>query len=1282
MIDAPTLPTGPLEHASMDYARLREEGLRLLGRLAGAQWTDFNAHDPGITILEQLCYAITDLGYRTDLAMPELLAGGDPWLPGPEAILTTDPVTLADLRRLALDVPGVGNAWAEESADTSVPIYHHAGSRELRLRADPAEPDAAPVRMRGLHRVIVQTTEQLSGDAARAQVAARLHAARALGSDLEVALAESYQVGLRAALEVDAVADPAALVAEIVERIEAYLAPEPRFLALEEARRGGRALKEILDGPHLARGFVEALPDRRRTVTVSDLIHAILDVPAVRAVRSLVLEGAAAGLERWVVEIPPGSVATLAPTAELTLHRDGIPVRVDPTAVRRRRDERRARRAGAVRTRPAPRPAPQPRPRDLTRHRSIQYQLPAAYGVGPLGLPASAPPARRAQARQLAAYLLIFDQLFANALAQLAHARELLSPGPGDRTYFAAAVADDRLGLDELRIQDPATHRAWLDGAIEAGDPEERRGRFFAHLLARFAEEPVADPRAFLRGYARSSRARGSGYDVSRPGDAAGGSGFEDRLRHKLGLRDGLRFHVVEHVLLRPLPEDRAQLAGEGEPQVPLLAGVAGPDPWSLQISIVVEEPALAGHDLEQLEQLVEQTIRTETPAHLTVHLHWLGDADGVDHWRAFEDAWEGFRAALRAYRDARLGGARMPDGLQLRARDARDRVIDLLGFGRTYPLRDLPLPAQIVVAPGTAARIPIGFGQVGVTYELRTREGKPIPGVPAVDGTGGPIELVTPPIDVDATFRILAVKQDGAGTPARREAWLGAAVRVIEGVDPALVARIRLPVLDPRIDSPRPSDARLGDWGVPAEVEVLASQEGVTYELIEHAADLGDVAQHRVLSAQPVVGTSGTIVLRTVALEEDVDLRVRGQRATGTPSDPVIRTGILDLVLPLRIRANPAVPVQVAPSVVAHGGAAVVRLEATQPGTSYRLHRGRVRDRDFVLGAAGGAPTVDVPGDGRTVRLARPPRPARWEELPDFAPVGDAADGGGGALELPIGAPVTEDTFLLVQASRRHPSGPLGAGSEELVSAVQLDRALAVLVRPEPEPALRLAVAMAGGQATGPLLVSGGQPGVFYELRLDGEEAPIGGPAYFHQRDDQRAQLNKGIDQLAIEVDAVIARDRPGPAGDPRTTPPPDPLLDTAPLPAGSVLRVRARKAMSGLTTALPRGAVLDDVPAIAAVPAAVAPGEPATIAIAASRPDERYRLLRDGQPVGDEVAGTGATLELPAGALEARTVFAVAVTRLSEAALAVERRVEVAVDVVIGAGSDEGADDGEPAT
>src|SRR3954452_4711574 len=112
-----TISTAPLEHPAMDYAALRAAGIRQLERLAGPQWTDFNTHDPGITILEQLCYAITDLGYRTAYPMPELLAGGDPWLPGPEDILTTDPVTADDVRKLAIDIAGVGNAWVEDPAD-------------------------------------------------------------------------------------------------------------------------------------------------------------------------------------------------------------------------------------------------------------------------------------------------------------------------------------------------------------------------------------------------------------------------------------------------------------------------------------------------------------------------------------------------------------------------------------------------------------------------------------------------------------------------------------------------------------------------------------------------------------------------------------------------------------------------------------------------------------------------------------------------------------------------------------------------------------------------------------------------------------------------------------------------------------------------------------------------------------------------------------------------------------------------------------------------------------
>ncbi|MCI5149277.1 MAG: hypothetical protein D3916_07810, partial [Candidatus Electrothrix sp. MAN1_4] len=105
-------PVSPL-----DFHTLRREGIRLIEQLGSKFWTDYNTHDPGITILEQLCYALTDLLYRIDYPVQDLLAedGSDPFasLFSPAKILPSSPVTLLDLRKFILDINGVRNAWIE-----------------------------------------------------------------------------------------------------------------------------------------------------------------------------------------------------------------------------------------------------------------------------------------------------------------------------------------------------------------------------------------------------------------------------------------------------------------------------------------------------------------------------------------------------------------------------------------------------------------------------------------------------------------------------------------------------------------------------------------------------------------------------------------------------------------------------------------------------------------------------------------------------------------------------------------------------------------------------------------------------------------------------------------------------------------------------------------------------------------------------------------------------------------------------------------------------------------
>ena len=57
----------------LNYDFLREEGISLVQKYSGSKWTDYNYHDPGVTILEQLCYALTDLGYRANFRIEDLL---------------------------------------------------------------------------------------------------------------------------------------------------------------------------------------------------------------------------------------------------------------------------------------------------------------------------------------------------------------------------------------------------------------------------------------------------------------------------------------------------------------------------------------------------------------------------------------------------------------------------------------------------------------------------------------------------------------------------------------------------------------------------------------------------------------------------------------------------------------------------------------------------------------------------------------------------------------------------------------------------------------------------------------------------------------------------------------------------------------------------------------------------------------------------------------------------------------------------------------------------------
>jgi hypothetical protein len=152
-------------HAAQDYALLREEGMAHIRQLCSQLWTDHNTHDPGITTLEALCYAITDLGYRSTFATADLLTGQSGFIAEPELsgffpaqhALTTTPLTRYDYRKLLLKIEGIRNAWLHprlQAPGSELPVYSDFLAQQLSLDALNAAGDPnAPLHIKGLYDV-------------------------------------------------------------------------------------------------------------------------------------------------------------------------------------------------------------------------------------------------------------------------------------------------------------------------------------------------------------------------------------------------------------------------------------------------------------------------------------------------------------------------------------------------------------------------------------------------------------------------------------------------------------------------------------------------------------------------------------------------------------------------------------------------------------------------------------------------------------------------------------------------------------------------------------------------------------------------------------------------------------------------------------------------------------------------------------------------------------------------------------------------------------------------
>ncbi len=139
MMDKKTRTISPQKKlpAIQNYNELRLLGLKYIEQLGSDFWTDYNSHDPGITTLEVLSYALTELGYRMGFPMRDLLEGAntephvDDTIFTARNILTTHPVTTLDYRKILADLPQVANAWLMKANPLNPPVFADCKTKNL-----------------------------------------------------------------------------------------------------------------------------------------------------------------------------------------------------------------------------------------------------------------------------------------------------------------------------------------------------------------------------------------------------------------------------------------------------------------------------------------------------------------------------------------------------------------------------------------------------------------------------------------------------------------------------------------------------------------------------------------------------------------------------------------------------------------------------------------------------------------------------------------------------------------------------------------------------------------------------------------------------------------------------------------------------------------------------------------------------------------------------------------------------------------------------------------------
>ncbi|CAK9885825.1 MAG: hypothetical protein XXXJIFNMEKO3_02242 [Candidatus Erwinia impunctatus] len=439
------------------FEQLYQSGLTYIQQLSGHLWTDYNTHDLGITILEQVCYALTDLIYRCEFDVSDYLsdnAGNIDYraqgLALPQAILPAYPQLSEEYEAWLLarlpELDKVWLRWSEDAPQLGIYTINAQLNHFYALSQQHSVSGNSPV-----------ATQQ---HAAIERIRSEFHCVRAVAEDLAaIELTGRYPLMLSATLHIsDEVSDVTRLAASLYHRIAMGLESITQNTSVQ-------MIKESL----LAEEGVQQVDKLQFTQCSDD-----------------------AGDSEWLPldEIVPFSylrLPALSTTAGIKIIQFQHPIEIDYADLVIQIEQIQYQRRAAQLSSVTPPALPAGRYFAFSRYESIQTLFPRNYHLAP-GMPNHYHAQQQGQRHQLRSYLLLFDQLMANFCDDIAGLKNLFSLSlTPEATYHHRRLQDDEFYNINQHYPPDADNR--LDQLrARFDDYPERKNRIFSYLLALYGE--------------------------------------------------------------------------------------------------------------------------------------------------------------------------------------------------------------------------------------------------------------------------------------------------------------------------------------------------------------------------------------------------------------------------------------------------------------------------------------------------------------------------------------------------------------------------------------------------------------------------------------------------------------------------------------------------------------------------------------------------------------------------------------------------------------------------